>query len=1311
MKPTSSNAALTPLYDALKRVRRADYFSLKKRLDGLARKPGTASAKVTERLAQAMAASIALRDRRQQSVPPLQWPDLPVVSRRDDIKAAIRDHQVVVIAGETGSGKTTQLPKICLELGRGIDGTIGHTQPRRLAARAVAQRLAEELDSQLGDRVGYKVRFDEQVGENSLIKVLTDGMLLNEIQQDRFLNQYDTIIIDEAHERSLNIDFLLGYLRQLLPRRPDLKLIITSATIDHQRFAEHFAAAPVLEVSGRSFPVDIHYRPPLDGQDLARQVEAVLHDIEQLERGHVPPARDVLVFLAGERDIRDVHHHLKRCDLRDTEVLPLYARLSRAEQQRIFMPHRGRRVVLSTNVAETSLTVPGIRYVIDAGTARISRYSVHSKVQRLPIEPISQASANQRAGRSGRLMPGVAFRLYEEDDFQQRPAYTDPEIQRTNLAAVILQMAHLRLGRVDEFPFIDAPDGRLIRDGYRLLAELGAIDGQRHLTPLGRQLATFPLDPTLARILVAANEKRVLHDALIVVSALAAQDPRERPQDKQQQADQAHQPFTDKQSDFLFFVHLWQWAEQQRAVLSRNQYEKRLKKQFLSPLRMREWRDIHRQLLLLAKAQGWPLDGPQVNTPADITDPSAERPKALYDNGFYDRLHQALLPGLLGNVMQRTDDGEWLSSRNRKPLIWPGSGLAKTKARWLIAAEQIETSRLFARLVARIEPEWVEEAAAHLVKRQYHSPRWSKKRGCVMAREQVNLFGLILSAGRPVHYGPIEPELCRELMVREGLVMGQVQRVPAFLKENSQRIEALIALENKLRRRDIVVDEDTQVGFYLARLPEDMYTLAGLMAWWNKRASEAQKAALLMSDDDLLARDPSLAADDYPDQMAFEGFSLPLRYQFDPTGATDGVTLTVPLAVLGQVPQQRLDWLVPGLLRDKLEALIRALPKARRRHFVPVPDYVAALMSALTPGEPLLPAMTRELQRITGVRIEQEEWQEQQLPDYLRLALEITDDAGEVIASGRSLDDVQQALSGMDLPEAAAAPASEPEQLATDWQFGELPEVAHRQFGNMTLQHYPALQDRGNAVARISVDQPMDAEWQHQWGCARLVALRMAVQVRDLRKQAGSMAGFQKLKAAGGYLGQHGLDDCLLRIIVTHFKFAELPVRSEDAFRQRLDQHRASFVPYAQKQLVRLADMFSQFRSLSARLDKNFPLAWAHAHRDIKQQLQQLFFDQSLRQVDSEWLNEYPRYLSAIEHRLEKIGGQINKDRAAVAEINAHWDQYLSRAGKQPLWQQPVELRTYRWMIEEYRVSLFAQSVGTRMPVSAKRLNKLWQLC
>ena len=1289
-----TETSLKELYQRLAQVRAGDRPRLKKRLDGLGRR---FSARGRDQVAAAIERSVVARERRRELLTaPLEWPDLPVVRHREELAAAIRDHQVVVVAGETGSGKTTQLPKICLELGRGVDGYIGHTQPRRLAARAVAARLADELHSQVGEKVGYKVRFSEQVGEDSLIKLMTDGMLLSEIQNDRFLNQYDTLIIDEAHERSLNIDFLLGYLKQLLPRRPDLKVIITSATIDHERFAEHFGGAPVFEVSGRTFPVEIRYRPAEGDRDLGPQVEDVLREIQRDERRDGPPiARDVLVFLSGERDIRDVHHHLKRCDFRDTELLPLYARLSGAEQQRVFSSHRGRRVVLSTNVAETSLTVPGIRYVIDAGTARISRYSVHSKVQRLPVEPVAQASANQRAGRSGRLMPGICFRLYDEDDFLQRPEFTDPEIQRTNLGAVILQMADLRLGAVEDFPFMEPPDGRLIRDGYRLLEELGALDGKRKLTPLGRQLARFPLDPTLSRMVVAGADKKAPREVLVIVAALAVQDPRERPRDKQQQADQAHQPFEDKDSDFLWFLNLWQWAEAQRDALSRGQFEKVLKKNFLAPSRMREWRDTHRQLLLLAREQGWAMNSEPVQ---------------------YETIHRALLTGLLGNVMQRGEEGEWLSTRNRKPLIWPGSTLSKRAqkkngARWLMAAEQVETSRLFARCVARIEPQWVEQEAAHLIKRQYFEPHWSKKRGCVMAKEQVSLFGLILASGRRVNYGPLDPPLARELMIREGLVEGELTREPSFVKANRERLERLEDMEHKLRRRDILVDEEARVAFYDQRLPDGLYTLTHLETWCRKEASEAQRQALLMDDDFLLSRSPDLRQDAFPDQLDLDGLTLPLEYSFDPTGDTDGVTLVVPVAALEQVSEERLDWLVPGLLREKLEALIRGLPKARRRHFVPVPDYVEALMESLAPDRPLLPAMTRELQRMTGVRVEQEEWPVQRIPDYLRMNLRLVDGEGATLREGRDLAALRRAFADQVQAAAESVGRREPDPEGRDWCFGDLPDSEEVAQGGLRLRYFPGLEDGGDTVALRRWSDAEEAAWHHGYGCARLALLALGDQVRALKRFAGQQPGFQKLKADKSELGRLGLERVLLRITADHFRFHAEPVRAEADWRARFDAGRGDFVAAAEKALASFGRLFAAYRGVMGRLEKNFPLAWAHAHRDLKTQLADLFGGDFPLAVEADWLSEYPRYLAAVEQRLEKLGGQAGRDRALVAELEDFQERYRRRAGDAPAWRQPQALRLFRWMIEEYRVSLFAQPLGTVVTVSAKRLNKQWEAC
>lgn len=1262
-------------------VQSRDRHRLARALARLRRRPDDAA---LTRLAEQVERSIAITAARRARVPELSWPALPVVEHRERIAAAIADHQVVVVAGETGSGKTTQLPKICLELGRGVRGMIGHTQPRRLAARAVASRLADELGTTTGDLVGYRVRFTDQVSEHSLVKLMTDGMLLAEMQQDPFFSRYDTLIIDEAHERSLNIDFLLGYLRRLLPKRPDLKLIITSATIDHERIAAHFGNAPVLEVSGRSWPVTIHYRPPEGERELSRQVEDVLHEIERREREHGrPPACDVLVFLAGEREIRDVHHHLRRCDFRDTEFLPLYARLSSAEQQRIFRPHRGRRVVLSTNVAETSLTVPGIRYVIDAGTVRMSRYSVHGRVQRLPVEPVSCASADQRAGRSGRIMPGDCFRLYSEEDYLARPAFTDPEILRTSLAAVILRMADLRLGEVESFPFLDAPEQRQVRDGYRLLEEVNAWQDGR-LTPVGRQLARLPVDPGLGRMMLAAAELHCLREVLVIVAALSVQDPRERPPEAQQAADQAHQPFVDRDSDFLFFVNLWQWCESQREALSRSQYEKLLRKHFLSPIRVREWRDVHHQLTVTARELKLPFnDAP----------------------GTFEQIHRALLSGLLGNVLKRTEEGDWLSVRSRKLVPWPGSALAKTKANWLMAAEQVETSRLFARTLARIEPEWIEQQGRHLLRYAWLEPYWSRRRGALMAKEQVSLFGLIIRSGRRVHYGPREPALAREMMIREGLVAGELNREPEFVRHNRELIERLADIEHRLRRRDLLVDEESRVAFYEQRIPPDLYTLTHLESWY-RRASPAEREALRMTEAFLLGDQPDTDQQDHPDWLELDGVRLPLEYRFDPQGNSDGVTVVVPVQALPMLDASRLEWLVPGLLRQKMEALIRGLPKSRRRAFVPVPDYVRALHEVLEPGrESLLDGMTRALQRMTGVRVEREEWPVDTLPPHLRFLIRVTD-GDAVLAESRDLAALQKRFAGH-----APTTAPEAEAPATvagrEWVFGELP--AHRdvmQHG-VQLRTWPALRDESDRVALVQCRDAASAGHTHRLGVARLIAFRLGVQVRELETALVRHAAVANLVGRS----RERREKVLARLVLDHFRSDLENVRSGERFEQVLEAGRADFLDAALAQLAKLDAILTGRDALAARLKKNFPLAWAHAHRDIGAQLDGLFRDDWLLDVPADWLREYPRYLDAIGQRLERLGGRLGQDRAHTVELEHLYAQLYQRAGDRPLWQWPEPLLQYRFMLEEYRVSLFAQQLGTRLPVSAKRLRQQWENC
>jgi ATP-dependent helicase HrpA len=897
-------------------------------------------------------------DRRRATVPAIRYPeDLPVSQRREDILAAIRDHQVVIIAGETGSGKTTQLPKICLELGRGIAGMIGHTQPRRLAARTVAERIAHELDTPLGGPIGYQVRFTGRVGDDTLVKVMTDGILLAEIQQDRLLRRYDTLIIDEAHERSLNVDFLLGYLKQLLARRPDLKVVITSATIETDRFARHFASpsgepAPVIEVSGRTYPVELRYRPlGEDGDGERDQTQAILDAVQELR---AEPPGDILVFLSGEREIRDTAEALERENLPQTEVLPLYARLSLAEQHRVFAPHPGRRIVLSTNVAETSLTVPGIRYVIDPGTARISRYSNRTKVQRLPIEPVSQASANQRAGRCGRVADGVCIRLYDEADFLARPEFTDPEILRTNLASVILQMTAAGLGDIGDFPFLDPPDRRNIQDGVALLNELGALTDPagngRRLTPLGRRLARLPVDPRLARMVLAAERGGCIRELLVIAAALSIQDPRERPSDRQAQADQSHARFADPESDFVAYLNLWRYLQEQQNALSSNQFRKLCRAEYLNFLRVREWQDLESQLRQVVKGLGVPVPAPA----AEPVPPA--------------RIHQALLAGLLSHVGLKDPSGrEYLGARGAKFAVWPGSALARKQPRWVMAAELVETSRLWARINARIEPEWVEELAGHLVKRTYSEPHWERKQAAVLAYERVTLYGIPIVVSRKVNYGRIDPALCRELFIRHALVEGDWQTHHAFFEENRALLDEVEELEHRARRRDIVVDDQTLFEFYDRRIPAEVVSGRHFDSWW-KKARRDRPDALSFSASMLVNPDASTVdRGDFPDVWPGEP-PLPLSYEFSPGSTVDGVTVDVPLAGLGRLNPDPFGWQVPGLREELVTALIRSLPKQIRREFAPAPDHARAVLARLAPyAEPLLDGVERELHRMTGV--------------------------------------------------------------------------------------------------------------------------------------------------------------------------------------------------------------------------------------------------------------------------------------------------------------------------------------------------------
>ncbi|MDN3518579.1 ATP-dependent RNA helicase HrpA [Aquisalimonas lutea] len=1272
----------------------ADRTAFRKRLQGLRRRAraGKPYDRGLQRLAADMDASVARREARIQQRPEPAYPDdLPVVEHREAIRDAIRDHQVVVLCGETGSGKSTQLPKICLELGRGIDGMIAHTQPRRLAARTLAGRIAEELETPVGEGVGYKIRFTDRVSERTWIKLVTDGMLLAEIQGDGVLEAYDTIIIDEAHERSLNIDFLLGYIKRILPRRPDLKVIITSATIDPERFSRHFDDAPVLHVSGRTYPVEVRYRPlaAADEGDRDRdQQTAIVDAVDELAR---EGPGDVLVFLATEREIRETAEALRKQHPPGTEILPLFARLSAAEQQRVFQPHGGRRIVLATNVAETSVTVPGIRYVVDTGVVRLSRYSFRSKVQRLPIEPISQASADQRAGRCGRVAPGVCIRLYSEEDYQNRPAFTDPEIRRTNLAAVILQMQALGLGGVEAFPFVEPPDRRYINDGYRSLFELRAVDDGRRLTALGRQLARLPVDPTIGRMLLAAGEQGAVSELLVIAAALSIQDPRERPLEAQQAADQAHRQWQDERSDFLGFVNLWQDYQHQRRHLSSNKLRRWCRDHYLSPLRMREWADIHRQLKELVTGQGY-----RANTePAD-----------------YAPLHRALLTGLLGNVAMRSDDSGYLGARDLKLTIFPGSALAKRRPKWIVAAELVETSRVFARTVAAVDPREVEGVAGHLVQRSYSEPHWDRRKGRVSAYETVTLYGLPLVTGRKVDYGRIDPAEAREIFLRQGLVEDRVDSKGRFREHNRALIADIRELEEKSRRRDVLVDADRLYAFYAERVPEDVYDLRGFERW-RRKVEDKQPRRLYMTREALMQHGAEeVTGTRYPEALQVGELQLPLSYHFEPGHADDGVSLQVPLAALNQLAPEPLEWLVPGLLEEKVTALIRGLPKALRRHFVPAPDFAREALAAMTPGRgSLIDALRRQLHRMTGVDVPPETWDAVTLPDHLRMNIQVYDAEGGLLERGRDLRALQDRLGDRASTDfrAGRRESTWERRGITRWDFGELPEtVEFRQHG-ITVRGYPAIVDEGASVALEVTDAPEAAEQRTRAGIRRLVRLQLRDTVAYLRDH---LPDFQRMALQyQGLGGSDELRDELLAAVVDRvFLSGRALPRDEAAFRVMLDAGREELVAEGERFARRVARILERYHVLRKALKEPRGLEGMDSFRDMSEHLDALVFPHFLLELPAELLEHLPRYLDGLEHRLTKQAEDPRRDAQRTHLVRPWWEAWQDRAARhREAGIHDPELQRMRHLLEEYRISLFAQHLGTAMPASEKRLRRQWQ--
>jgi ATP-dependent helicase HrpA len=1238
-------------------------------------------------LTEAAQQAFAKAQQRLQSRPVIDYPDeLPVSQKRDDIASAIANNQVVIVAGETGSGKTTQLPKICLELGLGTRGLIGHTQPRRLAARSVANRIAEELNSPLGDVVGFKVRFADAMSDKSYIKLMTDGILLAELTSDRFLNQYDAIIIDEAHERSLNIDFILGYLKQVLKKRPDLKVIITSATIDVDRFSKHFNNAPVIEVSGRTFEVETRYRPLVRDTDVDLDVsDGIFSAVDELMAAG---PGDILIFMNGEREIRDTADLLNKQQYRDTEVLPLYARLSYGEQSKVFKSHIGRRIVLATNVAETSLTVPGIRYVIDPGTARISRYSYRTKVQRLPIEPISQASANQRQGRCGRVGPGICIRLYDEMDFIQRPEFTDPEILRTNLASVILHMLSIGLGDIGGFPFIQPPDQKHIRDGFLLLEELQAVKKSGDdlvLTPLGKDLAKIPLDPRLARMVIEANKLGCLHEALVITTGLSIQDPRERPTDKKQAADECHRRYADKDSDFASWVKLWDHVKDQKNELSASQFRKQCRDEYLAYLRVREWQDLYTQVKQAVHELKW-----RINASA----PS------------YEQLHRALLSGLLSHVGFKGENNEYLGARNRKFFVFPGSPLAKKGPKWIMAAELTETSRLFARCCAKIDPEWLESLASHLVKKQYLEPHFEAKAASVIALENQILYGLMIVNRRRVQYGPIDPIEAREIFIHSALAEGQLQTKEAFFVNNQKLLNDIEALEHKSRRRDILVDEQVLVDFYEPLIPPGIYNAPLFFAWW-KTARQQTPDLLDYSQSLLMQRSADhISALDFPEIWHKGNLALTVSYHFEPASVDDGVSVHIPVALINQIDDSDFDWLVPGLREEKLIALIKSLPKNLRRNFVPAPDYARACYQAMKPFElSMLDTMCKQLLRMSGVRISADDFELTQLAEHLKINFKIEDDQGRLVAQGRDLEALKGQLQGVVAKAIRKVADKGIEQHAiTTWSFGDLPVQYQQRKGNYEVKAYPALMDNKTDVSIKLFDDEHEAKRHHRVGLRRLLLINIPSPVKHLQQALPNKA---KLAMYFNPFGQVQIliEDIINAAVQQLLDQKQLDIRNEQQFEQAKDWVRQELNPTAESIALNVEQILTIYQRIKKRLKGKISLDIAFAMSDIQTQLDSLVYKGFVDDCGWQRLTDVGRYLKAIENRLEKLPVDPARDRLHMHSIAKVQQALTAQSAKVPRSQPvPEALIEARWMIEEYRVSCFAQVLGTAYPISEKRV-------
>ena len=1296
MKNKSVRRELNPiqqsLFSKLKDIMLVDQRRLSARIHGIGKikSQEAQQAVAAEIQMQIEQAQLRVENRKSAVKNPIVFPEsLPVSQRKAEIQKLLSEHQVIVVAGETGSGKTTQLPKMCLELGFGNLGMIGHTQPRRIAARSVAARIAEELETELGGLVGYKVRFNDQIGDDTQIKLMTDGILLAEIQNDRFLNQYSCLIIDEAHERSLNNDFILGYLKQLLPRRRDLKLIITSATIDVERFSKHFNNAPIIEVSGRTYPVEVRYRPVVEEDD-QDQLQGILNAVDELQaegRG------DILIFMNGEREIRDTAEALQKQNLKHTEILPLFARLSAQEQNKIFHPSGLNRIVLATNVAETSLTVPGIKYVIDPGTARISRYSYRTKVQRLPIEPISQASANQRKGRCGRVSEGICIRLYSEEDFNSRPEFTDPEILRTNLASVILQMTALGLDDIEAFPFVDAPDKRHIQDGIKLLEELGAFEivrtkagEKRQLTAVGHQLAQLPVDPRLAKMLLTAVSQGALHKVMIIVAALSIQDPRERPQEKQQASDEKHRRFADKKSDFLAFLNLWRYLQEQQKELSKNQFRRQCQKDFLNYLRIREWQDIYHQIRLTVREMGLPINS---------------------EKAEYQQIHTALLSGLLSHIgLKEAEKQQYLGARNAHFAIFPNSVLFKKQPKWVMAAELVETSKLWGRMVAEIEPEWIEPLAEHLIKKSYSEPRWSKSRGAVIADEKVTLYGVPIVAARPVNYGAIDPTVSREIFIQSALVEGDWNTKHKFFKENQRLVREVEELEHKSRRRDILVDDRTLFEFYDQRIGTEVVSQKHFDTWWKK--AQQKDPELLNFERSFLINDDAeqVSKLDFPNFWHQGNLKLKLTYQFEPGTDADGVTVHIPLPLLNQVEMTGFDWQIPGLRKELVIALIKSLPKSYRRNFVPAPNYAQAFLSRAVPLEkPLLDTLIYELRRMTGVTVEAEHWNWEQIPSHLKMTFRVVDENGKKIAESMNLDELKFNLKDRVQESISAVADDGIEQSGLHiWSFADLPQCYEQKQCGFSVKAFPAIVDEKDAVGIKLFETEFEQAVAMQQGLRRLLLLNVPSPIKYLHEKLPNKA---KL---GLYFTPFGrvldlIDDCIAcavdKLIADFGGF----VWDEAGFEKLRDFVRENLNEVTVDIAQKVEQILSLNHALNQRLKGKMDFTMAFAFSDIKAQLSGLIYPGFVQKSGYDRLPDLQRYLQAVDKRIDKLAQDVNRDRAAMLRVEQVQQAYQQLLAKLPK-SKPIsdEIAEIRYMIEELRVSLFAQQLGTKYQVSEKRV-------